>query len=97
VTAAGRELAGLLVDSLDSEALDRLADALAPRLAERLELDRQDGDGWLDTAGAARHLGMTANALHKLRASGNGPPSHQDVPGGKRWYRRSDLDQWRAS
>jgi hypothetical protein len=39
VSTTGRQLAGLLVDALDPEALDALAEALAPHMRERLELD----------------------------------------------------------
>ena len=87
-------LAAALVDVLDDAALDALADRLAPRLAERLG---REEDGWLDSKGAARYLGVTVDALNKWHRSDDPPPCRQDVRGGKRWYRKSELDAWRRN
>jgi hypothetical protein len=91
-------LAAALVDALDDAALGVLADRLAPLLADRLGEHR--GDEWLDARGAARYLGLSLPALHRLttreaRAKPGGIPAHQDTPGGKLWFLRSELDQWR--
>jgi hypothetical protein len=51
-------------------------------------------DDWLDTRRAAEHLGMSVNALDKLTSSRT-IPFHQDVRGGKCWFRRSESDDWR--
>jgi hypothetical protein len=48
----------------------------------------------MDTKAAAAYLGMKPNALHKL-TSARTIPSEQHVPGGKHWFKRSDLDAWR--
>ena len=86
-------LAQALLDSLDDEALEALAERLAPRLAGRLPAT---GDGWLDAKGAADYLGLpSVNALHRL-SSERRIPCSQDCEGGKLYFRRSALDQWRA-
>lgn len=46
-------LAAAIVRSLDAEALDKLADLLAPRLENRMGLDQAQGDGWMDAKAAA--------------------------------------------
>ena len=91
-------VAAVLVDALDEAALERLAERLGPRLVEAVaaHLVARGDDRWLSTREAARYLGMTANALHKLTAA-RGVPFAQDAPGGKCWFLRSDLDAWRRS
>ncbi len=87
------DLAIAVVDSLDDEALDLLARKLAPRLISHLPGDRQI-DPWLSAGDAARHLGLTLNAIHKLTAART-IPFEQEGPGCKLWFRRSELDRWR--
>ena len=94
MSAVEQSLASALLAALGDEELDRLAELLAPRLLKR-GLGEQP-DEWLDTRGAARYLGMTVQALHHTRASQAGIPAHQDVPGGKLYFRKSELDRWRA-
>lgn len=53
-------------------------------------------DPWMDTKGAASYLGMHPDTLGKLAAA-RAIPYEQDAPGCKRWFRRSDLDRWRAN
>lgn len=90
------DLARLLLESLDDESLDRLAEQLAPRLRGRLAPERAEReDGWIGTAEAARYLGMTTQALYKL-TSARQVPFTQDTPGGRCWFRRSELDRWRV-
>lgn len=90
----GRDLAPMLAAAItaDPDALDALADRLAPLIAERIAASSPAEAGWLDTKAAAKYLGMTPNALrkrmHEIR-------SEQDVAGGKRWFKRVDLDAWR--
>jgi len=79
---------------LDDEALDRLAELLAPRLEGRMISSATQPDSWLDTKEAAEHLGITRNALHKATA-GRSIPFEQDRPGCKCWFKRSELDAWR--
>lgn len=85
------DLAAALVAQLDDDALAELATRLAPFLPQPAPADR---DGWLTTREAAKYLGITPNALHKLTAA-RAIPFEQDGPGAKCWFRRSELDAWR--
>lgn len=87
-------LAAALLDALDEDALDRLAHALAPRL-QRLTAGDTAQDGWMDSRAAAAYLGLSTHALHRLTAARSIPCS-QDRPGGRCYFKRSDLDEWRA-
>jgi excisionase family DNA binding protein len=84
------DLAAALLDALDDDALELLADRLAPRLEARLERR----DEWLSTREAAAHLRIGVSTLYRLAKAG-AVPAHQDVPGGKYVFRRSELDGWR--
>ncbi len=92
---SAQQLALALVQSLDDDALDALALALAPRLRAILSADLDD-DQWLTTKDAADHLGITVKALHHRAAAGS-IPCHRDSDekGAKLWFLRSELDQWR--
>jgi excisionase family DNA binding protein len=72
------------------EALDRLADLIAARIESRMSTPE-----WLDSKSAARYLSVTPKALYHY-IDRRGLPSHQDEPGGKLWFKRSELDTWRA-
>lgn len=87
-------LVDVLLAELDDTALDALADLLAPRLASRVAAPAGQADGWLDSGGAAKYLGISKNALHKLTASRT-VTFEQEAPGCKCWFRRADLDAWR--
>ena len=69
-------------------------DDLAAAIAARLPAVPGAAEGWMTTAQAARYLGLSVTALHKL-TSAREVPFAQDVPGGKCWFKRSDLDAWR--
>jgi hypothetical protein len=56
----------------------------------------QDADRWMDSCGAAEYLGMSRAALHKHTAART-IPMHQDSPGGKCWFLKSELDAWRLA
>jgi len=94
----GDTLAAAIVAGLDDDALDTLAERLAPRLEARLGRTpgEASADRWMTTAEAADSLGITANALHKLTAA-RAIPFSQDGPGCRCYFRRSDLDRWRDS
>lgn len=97
MSSADPTLTVAIVARLDDAVLDALAERLAPRLEARLA--RQPGaevrtDRWMTTAEAADHLGVTPNTLHKLTAARTIPFS-QDSPGCRCYFRRSDLDRWR--
>lgn len=85
-------LARALLAELDAGALDELAALLEPRLRRLAE---PAGNGWLDTRGAAAYLGLSKPALHRLTSERRVPFS-QDSPGARCYFRRSDLDDWRA-
>ena len=89
------DLADALLNALDADALDRLAEQLAPRLAGRLAADAPEPDRWLDTRGAADHLALSVHALHRLSADRR-IPAAQDKPGGRLYFKRSELDRWRS-
>ena len=94
------QLARVLLEALGPEDLeafvrrlpDEAIDALAQRLAGRLG---NGGDGWLTTRDAAAYAGCTVNALHKAMGRREVAFS-QDCKGGKAWFKRADLDDWRA-
>lgn len=89
--------ADTLLDRIVAEASSATIDRLAHRLGEaRSQATRNVEDRWLDTKGAAAHLSITPNALHKLTAT-RMIPFEQEGPGCKCWFRRSDLDEWRRS
>lgn len=90
------QLAQALLDSLDDQALDSLADLLAPRLEARRATPTPAEDRWMTTAEAAAHIGRTPTALHKLTAA-RAIPFSQEGPGARCYFRRSDLDAWMAS
>ncbi len=87
------EVGRALIASLESEDLDALAEALAPRLAGRLA--EQGGDEWFDSKRAADYLGWTLDALHK-RTGNRTIPFYQERPNAKCWFRKSELDAYRA-
>lgn len=93
--ASSASIARVLVEAIEDNplALDRLAEALAPRLVTRLHNETPTNE-WLDSKEAAEHLGLTLNALHKLTAARR-IPFEQDGPGCKCWFGRSELDAWR--
>lgn len=73
-----------------------LADEIVARVVAELR-ERKSGpdtDRWLTARDAATYLGLTVTALHKL-TSARSVPFAQDTPGGKLWFKASDLDAWR--
>jgi excisionase family DNA binding protein len=79
--------------SIDLAALEALADVLAEKVAERLP--RLDADDcWMTSAKAADYLDVPISTLRKLTAAGS-VPFAQDVPGGRCYFKRSELDRWR--
>lgn len=89
-------MSGHLRIELDDETLDALADRVADRLARRLDGRPPAADGWLTSREAAEYLGVSASHLKRLTAS-RSVPFTQDAPRARCYYRRSDLDGWRAS
>lgn len=52
-------------------------------------------DRWIDTDGAARHVGVSVSTMEKLRVYGDGCPYSKR--GRSVRYRISDLDAWMSS
>lgn len=80
----------------DAATIDRLGDALADAVLERLgdSLKRQPDDRWLDSREAAAHLAISVDALHRLTAARRLAFS-QSVAGAPCYFRRGDLDAYR--
>lgn len=84
-----------VVLTLDDGTLRRLAHAIAVELAKLTTAPTTTADGWLDSRAAAAYLGLpSSHPLHKLSAARELAFS-QDSPGGKLWFRRADLDEFR--
>ena len=95
------ELRQTLLASIDVDDVYVLRDksggaALASRLARSFAQATVGtrSDGWLDFDGAIELLGMKSGTLYKL-TSARTIPFHQNGPGCKLWFVRSELDQWR--
>lgn len=80
-----------LVADADEATLRDLAERLRPWLAPAAV---EEPDRWVETREAARIVGLSRNAMHKLTAAREVPFS-QDTPGGKCYFRVRDLHGWR--
>jgi hypothetical protein len=78
----------------DPDALDGLRQLIATMNDAMPSAPAPTAEGWLDTKDAAAYLGLTPNALHK-HTSARTILFIQNAPGGKCWFKRSDLDAWR--
>jgi hypothetical protein len=76
----------------DEGGLRLLAELMAPYLPERSA--PSEPDRWLTSREAAEYAGTTRHALHKAMAARE-VHFEQDVPGGKAWFKRADIDAWR--
>jgi hypothetical protein len=76
----------------DESGLRLLAELLAPYLPPRAA--PVEPDRWMSSREAAEYAGTTRHALHKAMAARE-VHFEQDVPGGKAWFRRADIDAWR--
>jgi hypothetical protein len=89
-----------ILESLRPEDIDAIPEptlvALARRLESRLSQagSTAEPDGWLNFNGALAYLSMEKGSLYKLTAAQR-IPFHQDGPGCKLWFLRSELDEWR--
>jgi excisionase family DNA binding protein len=79
------------LEALTPEALRCLARLLEPHLSP----DRS-ADSWMTTQEAAKHLGLTPNAVYKLIRERR-IPFHQERPNAKCWFRKSELNAWRVT
>jgi excisionase family DNA binding protein len=79
--------------------LDELLDDLARRVARAVAAQFAAAGGssapeWLDSRAAAEYLGVHRDTVRKLAAE-RAIQAHQDGPGCKLFFRRSELDEWR--
>jgi excisionase family DNA binding protein len=94
VTQPTVDVVDALFGVVSDQALMRLAERLAPYLPRVEHRPAGSDDSWLSTPDAAKYLGTTVNALHKLTAART-IEFHQAGPGCKCWFRRSALDSYR--
>jgi hypothetical protein len=90
-TRASRQALAALIAG-DDDGLQRLAELLAPYLTMPVAPPQEDR--WLTTREAAAYAGTTRHGLHKAMAARE-VHFEQDVPGGKAWFKRADIDAWR--
>jgi excisionase family DNA binding protein len=83
-------LAQALLAELDDQALDALADVLAPRIARRLEPDEALSP-WLGTKAAAAYLSCTPGRIHDLVGLQKLEPRRD---GRRLLFKRSELDAY---
>jgi hypothetical protein len=77
---------------ISNDNLDRLADLLAPRIAQRLDHRPAGDDAWLRGAPAiAAHLGCVVSRVYALSSAGRIPVQRD---GSALVARRSELDAW---
>jgi excisionase family DNA binding protein len=82
-----------VVDDLITVIAERIADAVAVRIAQP---PSDGGPEWLDSRGAAEYLGLHPDTVRKLAAE-RAIPAEQDGPGCKLFFLRQDLDEWRRA
>jgi hypothetical protein len=98
--AAMNDLRHQVLASLQAEDVAALSDNAVEALAKRLQPylsqagSTAEPDGWLNFNGALAYLSMEKGSLYKLTAAQQ-IPFHQDGPGCKLWFLRSELDEWR--
>ena len=88
-------LVSALLTELDDDALDALAERLAPRLVGRIgrRLEPEvDADRWMTTADAARYLGLTRKRVYDLTSMRALEPDGRD--GRTPLFRRDTLDAY---
>jgi hypothetical protein len=85
-------LAAALLDALDDDALEHLADRLAPLLERRVGHQRAEHDGYLAPQAAADYLGVTRKRVYDLTSARALIPDGRD--GRTPLYRRETLDHY---
>lgn len=88
-TASG----GAVLDDFITALADRIADAIAIRIAQTADEVIPE---WLDSRGAAAYLGLHPDTIRKLAAE-RAIPAEQEGPGCKLFFLRQDLDEWRRA
>lgn len=85
------DLAAALLDALDDDALERLAERMRPLLRPD-DHHQPTGDGYLAPAAAAGYLGVTRKRIYDLTSSRQLVPDGRD--GRTPLYRRETLDAY---
>jgi excisionase family DNA binding protein len=86
-------LADAVLAALDDDALDALAERLAPRLVDRLA-QRNGAPTWLDAAGAAEYMATSRERVYDLVQLRKLEPRRD---GRRLLFRRADLDAYLGS
>ncbi len=86
MSSASNTFVQVLIDALDGEALDTLAERLASRLGTS-----EQPEGWLTVGEAADHLRCPKSRIYSL-VSARRIPFVKD--GSRTLFRRSELDSW---
>jgi hypothetical protein len=76
----------------DERFIAALAEMVADRVVQRLEIGRGEEAGFMDAAGAARYLGTTRRRIHELSSARLLRPDGRD--GRRPLYRRASLDRY---
>lgn len=84
---------GAVLDELITALADRIADAIAARIAQS---PAEVMPEWLDSRGAAEYLGLHPDTVRKLAAE-RAIPTEQDGPRCQQFFLRRDLDEWRRA
>lgn len=85
-------LAAALLAELDDQALDQLAELLAPRLVGRFGAHAAEADGWLrGAAEIAEYVGAPTSRIYALSSARRIPVEHD---GSNLVARKSELDAW---
>ena len=84
----------VVVLGADERALRQLAELLAPYMPAPAPVGPVEPDRWLNSREAAEYAGTSRNSLHRAMAARE-IHFEQDVPGGRAWFKRGDIDAWR--
>ena len=83
---------GLPLVRADERCVEALAAALAERVAERLQGDGAEAEGYLNSEAAARYICASRRRIHELTSAGLLAPDGRD--GRTPLYRRGTLDEY---
>ena len=72
----------------------RFRDEVVERVKAEIGLSLHDG--YMTTKEAAAYLRTSENTLHKM-TSARTIPFHQSKPGGRCYFTRAELDEWRKT
>jgi excisionase family DNA binding protein len=76
---------------LPPEAVEEIAARVVEIVLEKVRVDRENWPEWMSVETAARYLDVSPERVRKLQ-SRREIPFHQEGPGCRVFFRRSDLD-----